>query len=366
MVQTIGRGIFGSLRARVNHEIATLFRENQTLRRAKYSMRRRILRKLVVGNPIENLLLAYAVTLALVVIAEWAGNRFAPCILLGFQGPSLKGFMKDVGSYLIAAQVGILAIVSVAVAVVTLLSDRAGASINTDIRLYYRESYSYEVATSGVALLIVLVIQLFWPLQLLLHRVGLGGPDLSFKLLLTAVHAAWFCFNAILFLQFITTTLRFVEPSARERLRERYVANEIVPDDVAKRLLRAFYLTAPEQLIGKDAMERGPRVEFGRMSFAAENPVPEITDAFPRDLVLRDVWLRPVEWVLQHWHKRAQSTGNSRLFMGKPHWDGGLYFLPDFEGALVGQQAWVTSDQTSTLTSVERWIVRRAFRFSEL
>jgi hypothetical protein len=60
----------------------------------------------------------------------------------------------DLGGYLIAGQIGILAIVSVAVAVVTLLSDRGdGASPNTDIRLYYVESHSYELAISGVALL---------------------------------------------------------------------------------------------------------------------------------------------------------------------------------------------------------------------
>lgn len=50
-----------------------------------------------------------------------------------------------------------------------------GSSINTDIRLYYVESYSYELAVSGVALLVVLTVQLFWPSQHVLHVFGLGA-----------------------------------------------------------------------------------------------------------------------------------------------------------------------------------------------
>jgi hypothetical protein len=116
-------------------------------------------------------------------------------------GYAPRDFLKDVGSYLIAAQIGILAIVTVAVGVVTLLSDRQdGSSVNTDIRLYYVESYSYELAASGIALLVVLTLQLFWPLRHILHVVGLGGQDYSFKLGLAALHAL-FTFNLTLFLQ---------------------------------------------------------------------------------------------------------------------------------------------------------------------
>jgi len=48
------------------------------------------------------------------------------------------------------AQIGILAIVSVAVGVVTLLSDRQdGSSVNTDIAFYYVESYSTSSAAGS-------------------------------------------------------------------------------------------------------------------------------------------------------------------------------------------------------------------------
>src|SRR5262249_32254360 len=150
--------------------------------------------------------------------------------------------LKDLGSYLIAGQIGILAIVSVAVAVVTLLSERnEGAAVNTDIRLYYVESYSYELVISSVSLLLVLMVHLFWPLHHIIPSLGLGGPNDWSKLALSALHTLWFCINLLLFLQFITTTLRFVEPNTRKDLRERYSANEVIPRDAKTRLLRTLY-----------------------------------------------------------------------------------------------------------------------------
>jgi hypothetical protein len=115
----------------------------------------------------------YVTALLLALLCEWALNRYAPSLLPGYTGSAPRDFLKDVGSYLIAAQIGILTIVTVAVGVVTLLSDRQdGSSANTDIRLYYVESYSYELAASGIALLVVLTLQLFWPLQHILSNRG--------------------------------------------------------------------------------------------------------------------------------------------------------------------------------------------------
>lgn len=180
MGQALGRGLFGSLKARVNTEIRDLTKQNQTLRRSRYSVPRRLARTLLVNRSIWDFLGTYIAFLLLALVCEWGVDRYDPRLLPGYDAPTLRDFLENVGSYLLAAQVGVLAIVSVAVAVVTLLSDRDDASsINTDIRLYYVESYSYELAVSGVALLIVLTIQLFWPLQHILHAVGLGGRDYS-------------------------------------------------------------------------------------------------------------------------------------------------------------------------------------------
>ena len=261
MGRSLGMGLFGSLKRRVDYEVKELARDNPTLRRSKYAFSRRLLRAVIVDRSMGHLLGFYVGVLLLMVLGEWAINRYSPSSLPGYYGDGPRGFLKDVGSYLIAAQVGLLAIVSVAVGVVTLLSQRDdGSSINTDIRLYYVESYSRELAVSAIALLIVLTLQLFWPLQHALHVAGLGGRDYSFKLALMALHALWFCLNLVLFLQFITTTFRFVEPSARETLRERYSANEVIPRDARQRLMRALYYNAPQQMFGEEALSEGPNI----------------------------------------------------------------------------------------------------------
>lgn len=138
----------------------------------------------------------------------------------------------------------------------------------------------------------MLTLQLFWPLQHILHVVGLGGRDYSFKLGLAALHALWFTFNLTLFLQFITTTLRFVEPSSREILRERYSANEVIPRDAEKRLLRALYYTAPSQIFGKQALSEGPNIAFGHGMGLGDFRVSEVTITFSRPTRLVDVRLK--------------------------------------------------------------------------
>jgi len=365
MSQLLGSGPFGSLKARVNREIRELSRANPILRKSRYSTPRRLLRASIVNRSMGQLLGLYVIVLLAAVISEWLANRYVPSLLPGYYGDTPRNFVKDIASYLIAAQIGILAIVSVAVGVVTLLSQRDyNSAVNTDIRLYYVESYSYELAISGVALLIVLTLQLFWPAQHILHAMGLGGSNYFFKLALSALHALWFSFNLLLFLQFITTTLRFVEPNSREVLRERYSANEVIPLDAKKRLIRALYFNAPRQIFGEQALKDGPYVAFGHGLGVNDNTVAEITTVFSRPTRLIDVRLRPLEWVMRRWQKRVQMQPQRQKRLGQPLWDGQLTILPNFDAALEGRRDLVLRRGSVSLTRCEKWIVRRCFHFA--
>jgi hypothetical protein len=319
---------------------------------------------LIVNRSVGQLLSFYTILLFAVPACEWAVCHYVPDLLPGYYGDVPRDFLKDVASYLIAAQIGVLAIVSVAVGVVTILSQRgSGASVNTDIRLYYVGSYSYELAVSGIALLIVLTLQLFWPLQHILHAAGMGGRDYSFKLLLAALHALWFCFNLLLFLQFITTTLRFVEPNSRETLRERYSANEVIPRDAKARLLRALYSRAPLHIFGEQALKEGPCIFFGHGMGVDEDYVTEVTALFPGPTRLVDVWLKPLQWVLERCRRRTRIQPQREQRFGQPLWDGYLAIVPDFDGILEGRRDWVLRRGGVPLTRLEKWIVRRCFRF---
>lgn len=360
----IGHGLFGSLKRQVRRDIKELFRDNPTLREARYSALQRLFRAWIVNRPIGQMLAAYSLVLALTLIGEWVTGALG-LSLLGLQAETLRGFLKDVGSYFIAAQVGILAIVTVAVGVVTLLSQRDdGSSVKTDIRLYYVASFSYEVATSGVALLIILILQLFWPFQYLLHLGHLGGPGLSFKFFLTGIHAIWLVINVVLFLQFITTTLRFVEPAARERLREQFSANVIIPRDLDRRLIQTLYVNAPTSIFGREELKKGPHVSFGYGAAFLQKAVVEISSNFEKSANLDDVWMSPLQFAIKKWRRRVQSSPqDKRQIAGELVWDSSIALLVGFDRIGAGRQDWVLREGGVPFLWHERFLIRHSFRF---
>lgn len=364
MTELLGRGLCGSLKARVNHEIRKLARSNTTLLRARYSLRRRLLREMVVNRSVGQLILLYSVISAVTLASDWAANHWLPWGLPSRTSDFDSGFLKDVASYLISGQIGILAIVSVAVGVVTLLSERNdNVSVNTDIRLYYVESYSYESAISGIALLIVLTTELFWPIHHILAAIGVSGLDDWSKIALTGLHTLWFCVNLALFHQFITTTLRFVEPSTRETLRERYSANEIIPYDAKIRLQRALYGNVARQMFGEEDLKDGPEVAFGYAPRMDGGEV-EIAMTFRKPTALIDVRLRPLRWAITRWRNRVRKLPKSAARLGQPPWDAYLTIAPHFDGTLDGKCNVVVRRGGVALTSLEKWLIRRSLRFA--
>jgi hypothetical protein len=206
----------------------------------------------------------------------------------------IKGFLRDAAGYLITAQVGVLGVVSIAVGLVTLIAQRDDkASTNNDIRLYYSEALAYEVVASSADLLLVVSVQIFWPLQFVIHMAGLGSADLFFKAMLTLLHVIWLSVNIAAFAQFLATSLRFVEPKAREGMRERYTVNVVIPDDLRKRLLSALWRTASKKyLVGEADTEKGPNVILGYDWL--DSGAVELQRNFTRPMVLRDIRLRPL------------------------------------------------------------------------
>ena len=295
--------------------------------------------------------------------AEVVFNLRFPQALPGWTSPEMKSLLKDVTSYLIAAQVGILGVVSVAIGIVTLITQRdERSSTNTDVRLYYMESLAYEVVLTGAALLIVLSVQLFWPLQFLAHLAHLGGADLVFKAVLTAFHLTWLLLNLAVFAQFLLTTLHFVEPTARERLRERYTANVIVPGDLWQRLLRVFYANAPTELVLLPQDDPGLLLTFGH-SILTEGNV-ELRREFAAPSVLRDVWLRPLGFVLRRWWWRSERTltqpRRQSALGGRDVW---LSLEPSFDGRFKGEVVLCRRQGGVAFRGWERWVIRGCYRF---
>ena len=138
--------------------------------------------------------------------------------------------------------------ISLALALITIIAQREGSS--TDINVYYHEFFAFDVVASCIALVAVLCIQLLWPSHLILHRLGFGTDLQVFKFGLLGVHLLWLVLNLAGLAHFIATTFGFVQQSERERLRERYTANVVLPRDMAERLRQQLYRMARNELIG--------------------------------------------------------------------------------------------------------------------
>lgn len=360
---SFGRGIFDSLRAYVNHEVASHTKNNATLRRNRYSIGRRLLRGVVVNRSIAQFLILYLFLYVVAMLVEWAVLPFLHHHHVVYPRSFDHGFFNDLSSYLVAGQIGILAIVSVAVGVVTLLSDRDdGSAINTDIRLYYVESYSYELAISGVALCMVLIVGLFWPVHHVLREFGYDrGKYVWSYLVISSLHAAWFCLNLRLFLQFVVTTLRFVEPSTREDLRETFTACEVIPRDARAELFAGLYLRAAQEMFPRDD---GPLVTMGMAGFFTDTTTVEMTSNYRRRSELIDVRLRLLYWALNSWRTRVRQTVKPSNRYGQPGWHDHLAILPSPAEIFEGRFNIVTRRSSVSLNRREKAAIWLSLRFA--
>jgi hypothetical protein len=364
MSKPLGRGLLQSLRARVDADVLELVRGNRSLCKARYGPMRRFLRLWIVDRPVVGLTAGYGILLGALALIEWAAGRFAPSLLSRVTN---SDFAKDAAGLFLAAQVGILVVLTVAISVVTLLTQRDdGSAVNTDVRLYYFESYAYELGTSAILLSIVLVAQLFWPLQPLVEFIAGEKSVDHFKFWVTAIHAAWLILNFYLFLHFINTTLRFVEPQSRARLRKQYSANEIIPRDVGRRLLGAYYAHAPAQISGTEEVQKGPLISFGMGLISDHQAVTEISRSFKAPSRLVDVWLLPLGFALRRWQQRTRKQSSPRNRFGKSGWDGHLAVLTDFARVHDGKSELVVREGGAPLTRLERVLIGMSFSFTSV
>lgn len=361
MSKSLGRGPLQSLRARVDADIRELIRDNKNLRRARYTWARRFLRNWIVARPAAVLLSAYCLANIAIVLAAWIVRRFAPWLNCYVAGADIS---KDATGFFLSAQIGILAVLSVAISVVTLLTQKDdGSAVNTDVRLYYLESYSYGLASSGILLCAVLVVQLFWPLQpLVVFIAGSEAVD-SVKLSITIVHAAWLVLNLYLFLHFMGTTFRFVEPESRATLRKQYTANEIIPRDVRRRLLAAYYLAIPQQMFGGGDLSKGPLITLGTGLVSDDKGISEISRAFKTPSRLIDIWLLPLGPALRGWQQRTRKQAPQNQF-GEEHWRGHLAVPTDFKIIQEEKFDFLLREGGAPLTRLERALIGVSFRFA--
>jgi hypothetical protein len=344
-------------------------RANPAARRSRYGCLHRALRTFFAVNTFARFVALYLLIDVGFVLAELVFGLVAPNWIPAWTAsgpppaPDIKAILLNVSSYLITAQVGVLGVISLALALVTLIAQRENSA--TDVKVYYHASLSFEIVASSIALLAVLCVQLLWPLQFLLHKVGFSTNLQAFKLGLLVIHFVWLLMNLAGLAHFIATTFAFVQQSAREALRERYLASEILPRDMSMRLRQQLYLLAAHELPRpKDGSKDCPSVTFGS-DFGLPHVV-ELETSFPRPMGLYGVRIRWVAWVLRRWSARCirkairrPKSGARPLGRQEPM----LWFTPVLDRPMIGAVSWCRRQGGEPLTGLERWVLRRAFRF---
>ena len=361
-------GWTGSVNKWVRREVRTHFRENSIARRSRYRFVHRFLRFFFSIGTFGRFVGLYVVLDMAIVLTEGAMSAFTPDLLLNWVEPSsapiLKEFLRNVASYLITAQVGVLGVISIALALVTLIAQRESSS--TDVKVYYHESFAFEVVASSIALLAVLCAQLFWPAQTILLWLGLDFELPVFEAGLLGFHLAWLLVNLAGLAHFISTTFGFVQQSERESLRQRYTANVVQPLVMIQRLRAQLYAQANSELDGgtEDPQERKPNASFG-FDFGTPYDT-ELTSVFSRPTALYDVRMNWVRWVLRRWAARCSDAATNDS--GSGH-DGfarqspNLCFTPNMDRPLSGKVAWCRRRGGVPLSWIEKFVLRRAFSF---
>jgi hypothetical protein len=168
---------------------------------------------------------------------------------------------------------------------------------------------------------------------------------------------------------FIATTFRFVQQSAREMLRERYTANVVLPRDLTQRLREQLYRLATNELlcVGSeiDSMDSGrPSMTFG---LDYKNPLTvEVETTFEHPMALHDVRMTWVRWVFRRWSARCTDAAIQQPVAGlRGLGDQGprIWFTPNIDIPLQGKVRWCRRRDGVPLTSFEKFVLRRAFRF---
>ncbi|MDU8928185.1 hypothetical protein RXV86_12380 [Alisedimentitalea sp. MJ-SS2] len=277
-----------------------------------------------------------------------------------------KVLISQLSSYLITTQVGILGVVSLALALITLIAQRENSA--TDIQVYYHESMAFEIFASSLALLAILVLQLTWPLQSLVHYLGFGSESSVFEATLLGAHFAWLLVNLGAISRFVSTTFSFVQQSARELHRERYTANIIQPLEMRRYLRNQLYaLTGHDLTTASGSNNDQPSAVFG--SDYGNLHAVEIESTFRTPVLLHDVRIIWVRWVLRRWVNRcnkkieedSSQDSNDALSQGPL-----ISFSPNIDVTIEGRVAWCRRRGGVPLTRLEKFVLRRAFRFKRV
>ncbi len=375
-------GLLGSLRKRVAREVKEHQKTNAALLSARAPMSMRVLQSFFGERGLFGFLIPYFMIVISLLIVELGITRgFRPVIPqwnMGGAGefPSIipplthvlqiEPLLREVTSYFLGAQVVMIGLLfPIAVALVTMIVQREDASSTiSDVQVYYSETLAYRIGASGLALSIVLAVQLLWPAQFAAYRFGLATSTEVSKIFLTGIHLLWMVINFASLWHFLSTSLSFVRPADRALLRRRFAANIAIPRALFDRYSRALYAAAGSSLLPESDVteDSSPSIFFG--SSFGEWGVVEVAKPGAAQKILVDVWMTPLGWVLRRWWKRCEKQ-LPQLDQYTRHIGPALVFVPEIGRSLPEDAVICRRNNGVPLSRLEQLAVRASFRFSK-
>lgn len=356
-------GPSGSLNRWVRKEVVEQLRNNPVAKAARYNWSRRALRGIfAIGTFGRFVSLYLIVDLAMMVFEAFWPSFARPGLFPWTSDPTAVEIVKTVPSYLIGAQVGILGMISLALALVTLIAQREEAP--TDVQVYYHESLFFEITASCLALVAILGAQLVWPLQSILHILfGSRSEAGLFKLVLLLIHLGWFLLNMAAVAHFIKVTFRFVQRDARALMRESYTANNLLPRELTQLVTDAVYLSAGVEAVPKDGQQIDT-VSFGQTMF--EPYEVEMQRHFKHPARVKNVHVLVALWAIRRWKARCDKAAPPDPDTARALGSSGrarLCFTPRVGEVLRGDVEWCRRNGGVALDRIEKFALGLAFRF---
>lgn len=281
-------------------------RSNPAVRRARLSVAHRVLRRLLTRRFWLLLLLYLLVDLAAVAVEALVGRGLVPT-LIRIPRDEATLVVASAPGVLITAQTGALAVITLALALVTLVAQRDEAS--GDIQIYYHHSMAFEIAASCLASAAIVSMQSVWPLQVVAHALLLSPENVATKFGLTLLHVAWLALNLGAVAHFVVVTLQFVQRPSRERMRRQYVVRELLAADVRRRLREPLFAAALEGMLPDTGARRTDRATVGTLPFfGRDRGERDVVRSLREPARLEDVWLPPLRWAVRSWARRSSSA----------------------------------------------------------
>lgn len=349
---------FESIRHQVQLELKQHDAQNSAMQRTRYPVITKFLKWAFAWPTFEKYILLYIGALLIATACEIANDLYCRNNWCPFEYPSAmlyslpkKDFITTLSGFFISAQAGAVTVISMALAIVTLIGQKNSAK--QDVRIYYHESLSLPLAASSVSLLLILCIQAAWPLQFLTHQFGIALDALAIQISFTALHAFWLAVNIAGVAHFLFVSLAFVEDGYRKKSREQYSAQFVVRNDLRLTLLKARYSNIHAYLT-----INYPRIDIDFADSISTPPIIELQRDFKDIQRLYDIWVAPLRLALSLWAKR-----NSIVIANLPNEQVKLYFPIRFEKDYTGLTTLCWRHGGIKLNYFERALVNISFRY---